>query len=97
MRKYFLVIIAALKIITCNAQQQTGITWIEGFPQDFSKDNKITMVDFYDKGCPPCIRLMKETFTDKRIIEFIQSNLTCYKFYAWAKENKQIQEKSPTQ
>jgi len=93
MRNYLLVIITALKIITCNAQQQTGITWIEGFPQDFSKDNKITMVDFYDKGCPPCVRLMKETFTDKRVIEFIQSNLTCFKFYAWAKENKPTQEK----
>jgi thioredoxin-related protein len=78
-------------IISCKSEPKQ-LEWTEGLPTDFSQHDKLIMVDFYADACSPCLRMEKETFTDKNVNQFLVDNFQCYKLNNWKKENKPIQE-----
>jgi thioredoxin-related protein len=87
-------LIASLAIFISCMNEPLQLKWTEGFPDDFSQHDKIVMVDFYADACSPCIKMEKETFSDKAVNHFLAKNFACYKLNNWKKENKPIQEKN---
>ena len=88
-----IIFIVSLLILSCNKNHDLGIKWSEGFPVDFSTNDKIIMVDFYADACTPCLRMEKETFSDRIVNQFLIQNFRCYRINNWKKENESIQQK----
>jgi thioredoxin-related protein len=82
-----------LFILSCNSDKTDGINWSKGFPEDFSKSEKITLVDFYADPCTPCERMLNETYTDPEVAHFCTENFHCFKLMTWAEENKTFQQR----
>jgi thioredoxin-related protein len=82
-----------LFILSCNSNKTGSINWTEGFPEDFSKSEKITLVDFYADPCTPCERMFNDTYSDPEIVNFCKENFHCFKLMTWAEENKTFQQR----
>lgn len=67
--------------------------WLEGDYTQAPRDGKIIMIDFWSPGCSPCVKYLKTTFTDERVIKYARENLHSYKYDAWIKENVELQRK----
>jgi len=89
--KHAVLLLCILPLLFCH-EPGSRIVWSEGFPEDFSIDDKIILVDFYSEACVPCERLKNETFADLHVVEFCHQNFRCFRLNNWAQENKSIQE-----
>ncbi len=70
---------------TASAQlQQAEIDWIEikDLEAEQKKDPKKVMVDVYTKWCGPCKMMMKNTFHNPEVVEYINKNYHAVKFNA---------------
>ena len=86
------IILLTTFIFTCSQNKGT-FPWQKTVFTEDSNSRKIIMLDFYNKGCPPCEQLLKETFTDLKVIDFAKENLSCYKIDTWAEKNNDIRVK----
>ena len=82
MKKLFLLILVAF--FSIGAIAQDGIKWMtmdEALAAQENKPKKIFM-DVYTVWCGPCKLLDKKTFTNKKLIKFINKNYYAVKFNA---------------
>ena len=91
-KKILFILIGITSLVIFCQKSPKEMTWLDGFPKDFAAHDKVMMVDFFDEGCAPCMRLLGETFTDPNVVDFCQKNLVTYKVHAWWEENKPIRE-----
>ncbi|MDY6965868.1 MAG: thioredoxin family protein [Halobacteriota archaeon] len=67
--------IILLLLLLCGTVQASSIEWHtydEGMA--LAKElNKPVMIDFYKESCPACIRMDKETYTDKDVIQMSEN------------------------
>lgn len=66
-----------------NAQQQLSVEW-KSIQEalDMKKNNKFIFIDFYTTWCGWCKRMDQTTFTDNRIIQFLNTHFIPVKFNA---------------
>jgi thioredoxin-related protein len=64
--------------------ESTGVNWmtIEEAIEAQSKNPRPIMIDVYTKWCGPCKMMSNNTFTDSRVIEYLNKNYYCVKFDA---------------
>lgn len=94
MKKIQLSLIAFLGILICSSfinkedseQKINWITWEEAVELNKEEPKKI-FVDVYTHWCGFCVKMDKNTFTDKEIIKTLNDNFYAVKFNAEQKED----------
>ena len=83
MKQLTLFIFLAFSVMTFQAQQ-LGINWltIEEAVEAQKKNPKKIMIDVYTKWCGPCKMMMKNTFTNTDVINYINKNFYAVKLDA---------------
>lgn len=99
MNKLLLAILAISINLTVTAQDKKsddGINWvsINDLPALQAKEKRKVMVDVYTSWCGPCKMMMKNTFTDKGIIKYLNQNYYAVKFNAEGNEEITFQDKT---
>lgn len=69
--------------------QHSSINWIsiEELEEAMEKEPRKILIDVYTKWCGPCKMMMKNTFTDPGVIEYINTNYYAVKFDAEGPES----------
>src|SRR5690606_32916961 len=84
MKKYILVVMFLLLGINSYSQEYNFINWYS-FEEAVSlteKNPKMVIVDVYTDWCGWCKKMDKETFTDSRVISYINENFYAVKINA---------------
>ncbi|QNJ97098.1 thioredoxin family protein [Constantimarinum furrinae] len=79
--KHILLLVALLSLGTISAQEIEWMTMNEALEAQKKAPKKIFM-DVYTHWCGPCKLLDKNTFSDKKVINFINKNFYAVKFNA---------------
>jgi thioredoxin-related protein len=88
-KQIFSVLILLLFGYTVNAQDATQIKWYtanEAFELQKKEPRKILM-DVYTNWCGWCKRMDASTFTNSKVVEYLNKYYYCVKFNAEGKEN----------
>ncbi|NQX91200.1 MAG: thioredoxin fold domain-containing protein [Flavobacteriales bacterium] len=82
--KYLFTLVFAIAMGTAVSAQSVGINWmtIEEAVEAQKKEPRKIMVDVYTKWCGPCKMMMKNTFTNPDVINYINANFYAVKFDA---------------
>lgn len=79
-------ILYTLALITLNlsAFAQAEVNWIhfEELEAKMEKEPRKVLVDVYTKWCGPCKMMMKSTFQDEKVVNYINENYYAVKFNA---------------
>jgi len=69
--------------------QHSSINWIsvEELEEAMKKEPRKVMIDVHTKWCGPCKMMMRNTFTDAAVIEYINANYYAVKFDAEGPES----------
>lgn len=90
MKKFIGVLSIILVVGLTNLQaQHDGIQWmsIEEAEAAMKSNPKKILIDVYTKWCGPCKMMMKNTFTNPEIIQYINENYYAVKFNAEGSES----------
>jgi thioredoxin-related protein len=79
MKKFLLLVLLLLSIGSISAQEINWMTMNEALAAQKKQPKKIFM-DVYTTWCGPCKLLDKNTFSDKKVIDFINKNYYAVKF-----------------
>lgn len=73
-----------LIISSASYAQHASINWmsIEELEKAMAKEPKKIMIDVYTSWCGPCKMMMRNTFTDASVIEYVNANYYAVKFNA---------------
>lgn len=77
-------------LITTNSfAQHEAIQWmsVEEVQEAMKKEPRKVMIDVYTQWCGPCKMMMKNTFTDQEVINYINQNYYAVKFNAEGQES----------
>jgi len=104
MNKILLVLLAInmnFMVVGQDKKSDEGINWvsINELPALQAKEKRKVFIDVYTNWCGPCKMMMKNTFTDKGIIKYINQNYYAVKFNAEGNEEitfKETTYKNPT-
>lgn len=91
-KKHLRIFAGIISLFVFCQKSSKEMPWLDGFPKNFAAHDKVIMVDFFDEGCAPCMRLLGETFTDPKVVDFCQKDLATYKIHAWWEANEPIRE-----
>ena len=82
MKKIFYTL--ALIAINLTAFAQSEVNWIhfEELEAKMEKEPRKVLVDVYTKWCGPCKMMMKSTFQDEKVVNYINENYYAVKFNA---------------
>lgn len=101
MKKYILFCLTSIFTLSLVAQEailskESGINWVgvNELPALQAKEPRKVMIDVYTSWCGPCKMMMKNTFTDKGIIDYINANYYAVKFNAEGNEDITYKEKT---
>lgn len=99
MKKLFtLILLIAFtgNISLAQEKDKNGINWVSvnDLPALQAKEKRKVMVDVYTSWCGPCKMMMKNTFTDKFIIRYINENYYAVKFNAEGNDTIDFQGKT---
>lgn len=73
-------------IITAKAQESINWVSINELEALQAKEKRKVIIDVYTSWCGPCKMMMKNTFTDKGVIKYINKNYYAVKFNAEGNE-----------
>ncbi len=93
--------LVALLIITVGLfsftkkEQPSGVNWmsIEEAIEAQQDNPKPIMIDVYTKWCGPCKMMSNNTFTDARVVEYLNEHFYCVKFDAESPDSVFFQNK----
>jgi len=85
--KQLIVLFALLMPFVSSAQEKT-INWIsiEEAQEKVKEEPRKILMDVYTKWCGPCKMMMRNTFSNADVIEYINANYYAVKFYAESPE-----------
>ena len=85
MKSFVLTVITLLSSLTVVSQSINWVTMDQALELQ-KKEPKNIMIDFYTSWCGPCKMLDRNTFTNKDLIDFVNTNYYAVKFNAEGNE-----------
>lgn len=76
--KVIFVLYSAIVLMSCSAfsQSEEAVYWLtfEQLEDSLRTNPKKVFIDFYADWCSPCLQMQRDVFTEKKVVEYLNSN-----------------------
>lgn len=76
--KVIFVLYSAIVLMSCSAfsQSEEAVYWLtfEQLEDSLRTNPKKVFIDFYADWCFPCLQMQRDVFTEKKVVEYLNSN-----------------------